>query len=61
MDDEGDYEVKMTVAGKETKQRISGKKIVLRMHVPATEVEYRPDVANVLVLADGFDRYSAGE
>eukprot|EP00968_Pinguiococcus_pyrenoidosus_P020483 scaffold2414_cov181-Pinguiococcus_pyrenoidosus.AAC.1 len=61
MDDEGDYEVKMTVAGKETKQRMSGKKIVLRMHVPATEVEYRPDVANVLVLADGSDRYSAGE
>eukprot|EP00968_Pinguiococcus_pyrenoidosus_P025619 scaffold6426_cov153-Pinguiococcus_pyrenoidosus.AAC.1 len=51
----------MTVAGKETKQRISGKTIVLRMHVPATEVEYRPDVANALVLAEGFDRYNAGE
>eukprot|EP00975_Prorocentrum_lima_P003675 802194-Prorocentrum_lima.AAC.1 len=59
MDDDGDYEVETTVAGKTLQGRISGRQLVPRVRVPATAVAYQPSVTNALVLADGFDRYNA--
>uniref|UniRef100_A0A7R9U8Y2 CHAT domain-containing protein n=1 Tax=Pinguiococcus pyrenoidosus TaxID=172671 RepID=A0A7R9U8Y2_9STRA len=60
MNEEGEYEVEISGAGEKVQFRVAAADLVPRMRIAVSQLVYRPNVSNVLVVPDSFDRYDAG-